>query len=235
MDSASPPSCPTASRDEAERPDRRRQELIREGLRLILEAGGIRVVAEAASGAEAVERARRLRPDVVLMDIRMPDMDGIEATRRLVAHASKPVNVLILTTFDLDEYVDAALRAGASGFLLKDSAREQLVTAVRVVAAGDALLAPTVTRRLIAHYARTAPAGPPPELDELTGRELEVLRLIARGCTNAEIAATLIISEATVKTHVGRIMSKLGLRDRVQAVVFAYDHGLVHPGGDSPD
>jgi DNA-binding NarL/FixJ family response regulator len=209
------------------------QELIREGLRLILEAGGIHVVAEAASGAEAVERARRLRPDVVLMDIRMPDMDGIEATRRLVAlDASKPVNVLILTTFDLDEYVDAALRAGASGFLLKDSAREQLVTAVRVVAAGDALLAPTVTRRLIAHYARTAPAGPPPELDELTGRELEVLRLIARGCTNAEIAATLIISEATVKTHVGRIMSKLGLRDRVQAVVFAYDHGLVHPGGD---
>jgi DNA-binding NarL/FixJ family response regulator len=165
------------------------------------------------------------------MDIRMPDMDGIEATRRLTGRGDGHAGVLILTTFDLDEYVDAALRAGASGFLLKDSAREQLVDAVRIVAAGDALLAPTVTRRLIARYARTAPASPPPELEELTGRELEVLHLVARGRTNAEIAATLFISEATVKTHVGRIMAKLGLRDRVHVVVFAYDHGLVQPGG----
>ncbi len=207
------------------------QELIREGLRLILQAGGVDVVGEAATGSEAVHRARRHRPDVVLMDIRMPDMDGIEATRRLTAlgEADSP-RVLILTTFDLDEYVDAALRAGASGFLLKDSAREHLIDAVNVIASGDALLAPTVTRRLIAHYARTAPAAPPPELDELTTREREVLELVGRGRTNAEIAATLIISEATVKTHVGRIMAKLNLRDRVQAVVFAYDHGLVHPG-----
>jgi DNA-binding NarL/FixJ family response regulator len=212
------------------------QALIREGLRLILESGGIDVVAEAANGAEAVHRARRARPDVVLMDIRMPDLDGIEATRRLMSPgAGPPVRVLILTTFDLDEYVDAALRAGASGFLLKDSAREQLVDAVRVVAAGEALLAPTVTRRLIEHYARTAPAGAPPELEELTSRELEVLHLVAHGHTNTEIAGELFISEATVKTHVGRVMAKLGLRDRVHAVVFAYDHGLVHPGAGARD
>ena len=207
------------------------QELVRTGFRMILKAEpDIDVVGEAADGAEAVELARRLRADVVLMDIRMPVVDGLEATRRLVA-ASGDTRVLILTTFDLNEYVYEALRAGASGFLLKDAPAAQLVTAVRVVASGEALFAPSITRRLIAEFARRPPLNNKPErMQELTPRELEVLRLVARGLSNAEIANELFVSDATVKTHVARILMKLDLRDRVQAVVAAYESGLVQPG-----
>ncbi|MGH3003293.1 MAG: response regulator [Gaiellaceae bacterium] len=207
------------------------QELVRSGFRLILElAEGIGVAGEAADGKEAVRLAKELQPDVVLMDVRMPELDGIEATRRL-RQAGVDARVLVLTTFDLDEYVYAAVRAGASGFLLKDAPREQLVTAVRTVARGEALLAPAITKRLIERFVdRPAPAEAAPALAELSARELEVLRLLARGLSNAEIAAELILGEATVKTHVARILRKLALRDRVQAVVFAYESGLVEPG-----
>ena len=208
------------------------QEMIRSGLRLILAAEpDIDVVAEASDGKEAVAAARRLRPDVTLMDIRMPRLDGIEATR-LLATTPSPTRVVVLTTFDLDTYVYEALRAGASGFLLKNAPAEELVQAIRVVASGDGLLDPAVTRRVIAEFARTpAPPQPPPELASLTEREVEVLHLIAQGLSNAEIAARLHVSEATVKTHVARMLSKLQLRDRVQAVVYAYERGVIRPGG----
>jgi DNA-binding NarL/FixJ family response regulator len=210
------------------------QTLVRTGFRMILDAeDDLRVVGEAKDGADAVEAARRCRPDVVLMDIRMPRMDGLEATRRIVGGTDAP-KVLMLTTFDLDEYVFDALRAGASGFLLKDVPPEQLVAGIRAVAEGQALLAPAVTRRLIETFVQGAPraAVPPPELDELTEREGEVLRLMARGLSNAEIADELIVSGTTVKTHVARVLSKLSLRDRVQAVVLAYETGIVTPGTD---
>ncbi len=209
------------------------QALVRAGFRAILEGqDDLEVVGEAADGGEAVTIARELRPDVVLMDVRMPDVDGIEATRRLLQDGDAP-RVLMLTTFDLDEYVYEAMKAGASGFLLKDAPRDQLVGAVRTVAAGDALLAPALVRRLIEDFVRRPGPGErlSAELDELTERELEVLTLIARGLANAEIAAVLFVSEATVRTHVTHILSKLGLRDRVQAVVLAYETGLVQPGG----
>ena len=211
------------------------QELVRTGFALILATeDDIEVVGQAADGHQAVDLAHRHAPDVVLMDVRMPNLDGIEATGRLVGPAATPpapVRVLMLTTFDLDDHVYAALRNGASGFLLKDTPPEDLVRAIRVVAAGDALLAPTVTRRLIAELSRVpARPSPPPELDTLTDREREVLGLVARGLSNAEIAAELVLGETTVKTHVGRILTKLGLRDRVQAVVLAYESGLVVPG-----
>jgi DNA-binding NarL/FixJ family response regulator len=208
------------------------QALIRAGFRMILDAEeDIEVVGECADGTQAVDSVRRLKPDVVLMDIRMPEMDGIEATR-LVADGEGAPKVLMLTTFDLDEYVYDALRAGASGFLLKDVPAEQLVDGIRVVAEGDALLAPSVTRRLIHEFSRGAVAqqSAPPELEDLTPRELEVFKLIARGMSNAEIAAELIVSETTVKTHVARVLMKLGVRDRVQAVVLAYESGVVAPG-----
>jgi DNA-binding NarL/FixJ family response regulator len=207
------------------------QELVRAGFRLMLElADGIEVVGEAADGRESVRLAKELQPDVVLMDVRMPELDGIEATRRL-RQAGVEARVLVLTTFDLDEYVYGAVRAGASGFLLKDAPREQLVTAVRTVARGEALLAPAVTRRLIERFVdRPAPAEAAPALAELSARELEVLRLVARGLSNAEIARELVIGEATVKTHVARVLRKLELRDRVQAVVLAYEAGVVEPG-----
>jgi DNA-binding NarL/FixJ family response regulator len=206
------------------------QELVRSGFRLILElADGIEVVGEAADGREAVRLAKELQPDVVLMDARMPELDGIEAIRRL-RQAGVEAHVLVLTTFDLDEYVYAAMRAGASGFLLKDAPREQLVTAVRTVARGEALLAPTVTKRLIEQFVdRPAPEEAMPSLADLSVRELEVLRLLARGLSNAEIADGLIIGEATVKTHVARILRKLGVRDRLQAVVIAYETGIIQP------
>jgi DNA-binding NarL/FixJ family response regulator len=207
------------------------QELVRSCFRLILElADGIEVVGEAADGREAVRLAKELQPDVVLMDVRMPELDGIEAIRRL-RQAGVDAHVLVLTTFDLDEYVYAAMRAGASGFLLKDAPREQLVTAVRTVARGGALLAPTVTKRLIERFVdRPAPTEAAPALAELSARELEVLQLLARGLSNAEIADELVIGEATVKTHVARILRKLDVRDRVQAVVIAYESGVVEPG-----
>jgi DNA-binding NarL/FixJ family response regulator len=208
------------------------QALVRAGFRLILEAqADIEVVAEAGDGEEALAAVRRERPDVVLMDVRMPRLDGLEATRRIVADGLAS-RVLMLTTFDLDEYVYAALQAGASGFLLKDVSPEGLVQAVRSVAAGDTLLAPAITRRLIERFARAAPpaAPPTPELASLTGREREVLILLARGLSNTELAEQLVLSEATVKTHVARILAKLGLRDRVQAVVLAYETGLITPG-----
>jgi DNA-binding NarL/FixJ family response regulator len=207
------------------------QELVRSGFRLILElADGIEVAGEAADGREALNLAKELQPDVVLMDVRMPELDGIEATRR-IRQAGLESRVLVLTTFDLDEYVYAAVQAGASGFLLKDAPREQLVTAVRTVARGEALLAPAVTQRLIERFLARPPAEETaPALAELSPRELDVLRLVARGLTNAEIAASLIVGEATVKTHVARILRKLDVRDRVQAVVFAYESGLVQPG-----
>ena len=209
------------------------QELVREGFRMILDAqDDIEVVAEAADGAEAVSLARERRPDVVLMDVRMPGTDGIEATRRLFARGDAQTRVLILTTFDLDEYVYEAMKAGASGFLLKDVPRTQLIEGVRTVARGDALLSPTITRRLVEQFVRRPrPEGVPSELTDLTERELEVMRLVARGLSNGEIARQLHVSDATVKTHVARILQKLRLRDRVQAVVLAYETGLVQPGG----
>jgi DNA-binding NarL/FixJ family response regulator len=209
------------------------EQLVRTGFRAILEAqDDILVVGEADDGASAIEAALRLSPDVVLMDIRMRTMDGLEATRTLMARASQRPKVVVLTTFDYDEYVYEALKAGASAFLLKDSPQEQLVAAVRVVAAGDALLHPSVTRRLIEDFAaRPTPRfGKPPELSELSDREVEVMREVARGLSNGEIAAKLFLSKDTVKTHVGHVLSKLGLRDRTQAVVIAYETGLVQPG-----
>lgn len=208
------------------------QDLVREGLRMMVEAEpDIRVVGDARNGVEAIAETKRLDPDVVVVDVRMPELDGIEATRRIVANGSR-ARVLVLTTFDLDEYVYAAMKAGASGFLLKDARREQLVTAIRTVAEGESLLAPSITRRLIEDFCqRPAPGSTaPPELESLSERELDVLRLIARGLANAEIATKLFISEATVKSHVARILAKLNLRDRVQSVVFAYESGLVRPG-----
>ncbi len=209
------------------------QEMIRTGFRLILEQNGIEVVGEAADGGAAVETARRARPDVVLMDVRMPVLDGIEATRCLIDGPPRlDIHVLVLTTFDLDEYVYGALRAGASGFLLKDLPAEQLAEAVGAVASGDALLAPAVTRRLIERFAEMPDPGaaPPPGFDELTTREREVFAMVARGLTNSQIADRLVLSEATVKTHVARIFSKLDLHDRAQAVVLAYESGVVRPG-----
>ena len=209
------------------------QELVRTGFRVVLDAEpDFEVVGEAADGFAAVEAVNSLRPDVVLMDIRMPNLDGIEATRRIAASDGSP-HVLILTTFDLDDYVYEALRAGASGFLLKDARAEELCSAVRTVAAGEALLSPAITRRLIESYMRRPPPTERPSaLAELTPRELEVLKLIARGLSNAQIAAELIVGDATVKTHVARIFSKLDLHDRAQAVVLAYESGLVQPGAD---
>jgi DNA-binding NarL/FixJ family response regulator len=210
------------------------QAMVREGLSVLLNAqADIEVAAEAADGQEAVRKTAEARPDVVLMDVRMPVLDGLEATRRIVGGGAATPKVLVLTTFDLDEYVYEALRAGASGFLLKDASGQQLAEAVRVVAAGDALLAPSVTRRLIAEFSRLgAPRGPSRRrIEQLTERETEVLALVATGRSNAEIAAELVVAEQTVKTHVGRILAKLGLRDRTQAVVFAYETGLVRPGG----
>jgi DNA-binding NarL/FixJ family response regulator len=193
-------------------------------------ADGIELVGSAGDGAQGVELCRRERPDVVLMDVRMPNLDGIEATRRLTV-LPQPPRVLMLTTFDLDEYVYEALRAGASGFLLKDAGADELLHAVRVVAAGEALLSPSITRRLIADYSRRPPASEQPAaLAELTPRELEVLRLLARGLSNAEIAGELVLGDATVKTHVARVFQKLDLHDRAQAVVLAYETGLVTPG-----
>ena len=209
------------------------QALVRSGFRMILEArDDIEVVGEAEDGAEAVELARRLDPDVILMDVRMPKLDGVEATRRLTA-AGVRARVVILTTFDLDEYVYQALRAGASGFLLKDTRPTDLLDAVRTVAAGESLLAPRVTRRVIEEFVRRPPSSVrtlSPALGELTARELEVLKAIARGLSNAEIATELFVSETTVKTHVAHVLTKLDLRDRVQAVVLAYESGLVEPG-----
>jgi DNA-binding NarL/FixJ family response regulator len=205
--------------------------MVRSGVRAMLDAqDDIEVVGEAEDGAQAVEEALRLRPDVAILDIRMPRVDGIEATRRLQVHGDAAPRVLVLTTFDLDEYVYEALRAGAGGFMLKDAPPGRLAEAVRTVAAGESLLAPAVTRRLVERFVRRPrPEGDEP-FGELTERELEVLRLIARGLSNAEIAESLFLSEATVKTHITRILSKLGLRDRVQAVVLAYESGLVEPG-----
>ena len=210
------------------------QSLVRAGFRLVLENhADIEVVGESSNGHEALFSAGRLQPDVVLMDIRMPELDGIAATREITAkHRTR---VLVLTTYDLDEYVYDALQAGASGFLLKDTPPEQLVAGIRAVASGEALLAPTVTRRLIEEFARVGPVpkARPQELDELTQRELEVLRLMARGMSNAEIAETLVLGETTIKTHVTHVLGKIGLRDRVQAVVLAYESGLVTPGRPS--
>ncbi len=212
------------------------QAVVREGIAAILAAqSGMLVVGQAADGADAVRQSQHLQPDVVLMDVRMPVMDGLQATRQILGAAAGPgrPRVLMLTTFDLDDYVYAALRAGASGFLLKDATAAELVHAVRVVAAGDALLSPSVTRRLIADFARQPRQDPPfpLTLGALTQRESEVLRLIARGLSNAEISKTLVIAEQTTKTYVGRILAKLDLRDRAQAVVLAYETGLVTPGG----
>jgi len=211
------------------------QALVRAGFRMILDAEeDIEVVGEAKDGAEAVRAARALRPDVVLMDIRMPNLDGLEATRQVMAERAGEVRVLILTTFDLNEYVYEALRSGASGFLLKDAPAESLIAGIRVVADGEALLAPSITRRLIEEFARgSGPAAPPPGLDELTPRELDVFKQVARGLSNAEIAGELVVSETTVKTHVARMLMKLGLRDRVQAVVLAYEAGIVTPGAEA--
>jgi DNA-binding NarL/FixJ family response regulator len=210
------------------------QALVRAGLKMVLEAeADIEVVGEAADGHEVLDVARRAAPDVVLMDIRMPGLDGLEASRRLLAAAAPP-KILVLTTFDEEEYLYEALRAGTSGFLLKVSPPEQLIGAIRTVAAGNALIDPAVTRRVIEAFGRrVAHAPPPPALDELTERELEVLQLLARGRSNQEIARELIIGDATVKTHVARVLMKLSLRDRVQAVVFAYEHGIVTPGDDA--
>jgi DNA-binding NarL/FixJ family response regulator len=212
------------------------QAMVRTGLRMVLEAeADLEVVGEAADGEEAIRVVSRCDPDVVLMDIRMPRLDGIAAARALLDRGCA-ARVLMLTTFNEDDYLYAALRAGTSGFLLKEAPPEQLVDAVRVVAAGDALLAPAVTRRVIEEFARSAPRGEPPAaLGELTAREREVLELLGRGLSNAEIAGRLIISEATAKTHVGRVLMKLHLRDRAQAVVFAYEAGVVRPGATTPE
>jgi DNA-binding NarL/FixJ family response regulator len=211
------------------------QTLVRDGFRMILdEQEDIEVVGEAADGLEAVAKARELRPDIVLMDVRMPGRDGLEATRELLRELPE-THVLILTTFDLNEYVYEAMRAGASGFLLKDVPRRQLIEGVRTVAAGEALLAPAITRRLIEQFVKRPPASVralPPQLESLTARELEVLKLVARGRSNTEIASQLYVSEATVKTHVAHALAKLDLRDRVQAVVFGYESGLVEAGGE---
>ena len=210
------------------------QALVRTGFRMILDAEeDMDVVGEGANGKEAIDEASRLNPDVVLMDVRMPELDGIEATRRLLADGGVDSKVVMLTTFDMDEYVYEALRAGASGFLLKDAPPEQLVDGIRAVCSGDALLAPSVTRRVIEEFVRRPPEAvrtAPAEIEELTPRECEVLKLIARGLSNAEIAKSLVVSETTVKTHVARVLMKMGLRDRVQAVVMAYESGLVQPG-----
>ena len=209
------------------------QALVRAGFRKLLESEqGIEVVGEAADGRDAIDLARRLRPAVILMDIRMPRLDGIEATRRLTADRDG-TRVLILTTFGLDEYVFEALRAGASGFMLKDAPAEELLAAVKVVARGDALIAPAVTRSVIEEFARHRPSAIPPQpmLEQLTQRELEVLELLARGLSNAEIAQRLIVSTGTVKTHVAHVLAKLDLRDRVQAIIFAYESGVIVPGG----
>jgi DNA-binding NarL/FixJ family response regulator len=210
------------------------QALVRGGFRMILESQkDIEVVGEASDGREAVAQAEELRPDVVLMDIRMPELDGLEATRRILRGDGAP-RVLMLTTFDLDEYVYEAMKAGASGFLLKDVRPEQLAEAVRVVAAGESLLAPAITQRLIEEFVRRPPpgSGPPAEVSQLTQREVEVLKLVARGFSNTEIASSLFLSEATVKTHITHVLAKLNLRDRVQAVVLAYESGLVQAGND---
>jgi DNA-binding NarL/FixJ family response regulator len=209
------------------------QGMVRSGFSVLLNAQpDIEVIAEAVNGEEAIARAAELHPDVILMDVRMPVLDGLQATRVITGMADAP-KVLVLTTFDLDDYVYEALRSGASGFLLKDASANELAEAVRLVAAGDALLSPGVTRRLIAEFARMgAPRSPGrQQLDGLTERESEVLALVARGMSNAEIAGYLVVAEQTVKTHVSRILMKLGLRDRTQAVVLAYETGLVHPGG----
>ncbi|GAB1332183.1 response regulator [Streptomyces sennicomposti] len=213
------------------------QPLQRYGFHLLLDSvPETDVVGEAAHGAEAVRKAAELRPDVVLMDVRMPGMDGIEATRRIVAAGGRS-RVLVLTTFDLDEYVHAALRAGASGFLLKDARPEELLAGIRAVASGDAVIAPALTRRLLEEYARYVPAhrsdsAEDPRLGSLTDREREILVAVGKGWTNGEIAARFVLSESTVKTHVGRVLAKIGARDRVQAVIFAYDLGLARPGVD---
>ena len=204
------------------------QNLVRSGFRMILRGEpDIDVIAEASDGSEAVALARDLDPDVVLMDLRMPNMDGIEATRKIIEASENPPRVLVLTTFDLDEYVYEALRAGASGFLLKDAPEQQLLSGIRIVADGGSLFAPTVTRRLIERFTVATQRKPPPALGTLTSRELEVLRLLARGLSNAEIATELVVSEHTAKTHVAHILNKLGLRDRVQAVVLAFESGIV--------
>ncbi|HEY5294641.1 MAG TPA: response regulator transcription factor [Gaiellaceae bacterium] len=212
------------------------QALVRSGFRMILEArDDFDVIGEAENGREAVELAAVTSPDVILMDVRMPELDGVEATR-LILGAGSSARVLILTTFDLDEYVVRAIRAGASGFMLKDVRPQQLVEAIRVVAGGDALLAPSVTRRLLDRFARDfTPSGECASLDELTGREREILMLVAQGLSNAEIAERLVVGESTVKTHVSSILRKLQLRDRVQAVIAAYDAGLVRPAASPPD
>jgi DNA-binding NarL/FixJ family response regulator len=211
------------------------QALVRAGFRMIIEAEqDLNVVAEAGDGAQAIEAARRDRPDIVLMDIRMPTMDGLEATRLIMAATDQPPRVVMLTTFDLDEYVFDALRAGASGFLLKDVSPEHLVAGLRLVAEGDALLSPSITRQLIECFVHEHPRGfkPPAQIEELTARELEIFGLVARGLSNAEIGERLVVSNATVKTHVARVLSKLGLRDRVQAVVLAYETGIVRPNAN---
>ncbi len=213
------------------------QALVRAGFRMILDAEPeMEVVGEAGDGREAIDQVRVLSPDVVLMDIRMPELDGLEATRRILESGDDGPKILMLTTFDLDEYVYEALRAGASGFLLKDTPPEQLVSAIEVISQGDALLSPTITRRVISEFVKGTGPKPQaqfPRLDDLTPREHEVLMLIARGLSNAEIAKTLFVSETTVKTHVARILMKLNLRDRVQAVVLAYESGTVQPGEPS--
>jgi DNA-binding NarL/FixJ family response regulator len=211
------------------------QALVRAGFRMILDAESeMEVIGEASDGREAVDQVRALRPDVVLMDIRMPELDGLEAARRILANGGEEApKILMLTTFDLDEYVYEALRAGASGFLLKDTPPEQLVSAIHVIAQGEALLSPSITRRVISEFVKGTGPKPQaqfPRLQDLTARELEVMKAIARGLSNAEIARELFVSETTVKTHVARILMKLGLRDRVQAVVLAYEAGVVQPG-----
>ena len=212
------------------------QALVRAGFRKLLEsAPDVEVVGEAADGRDAVEQARRLRPTLVLMDIRMPRLDGIEATRRLTADRDR-TRVLILTTFGLDDYVYEALRAGASGFMLKDAPPEELLAAVEIVARGDALIAPAVTRSVIEEFVRRSPAPSPPQptLEQLTVREREVLELLARGLSNAEIAERLVVSSGTVKTHIAHLLSKLNLRDRIQAVILAYEAGVITPGRTDP-
>jgi DNA-binding NarL/FixJ family response regulator len=210
------------------------ERLVRAGFRMILKAeSDIQVVGEAANGLEAVEGAREARPDVVLMDIRMPTVDGLEATRRILAGPEPRPRVIVLTTFDLDKYVYEALRAGASGFLLKDAPEDRLVAAIRVATDGGSLFSPSATRRLVEEFVQKARRQTPPELEDLTPRELEVLRLIAAGLSNQEIAVTLVVSEHTAKTHVAHILRKLNLRDRIQAVVLAYESGIVEPGAAS--